>query len=706
MHGNFMFIWLVVLMVMGGMELQAQPVPCIRPDSVGIDIGTPQSCPECKVTNPENAIDNNRATYARLSRQHRQLAPSPSLIAKLPVIAHPGDTLLIRVTPNFSGFIQLANFNVYLWDTNDQVAQHQRLSIDGSSDPSNTKEFAIIIKQDIQTAEINIQRSFAGAPAGRYGNIYDLDINYIYLLRSRPFSSNVAVKTCSGEPITLQVAERPNILLNWYTKATGGPVIHTGPVFSPTIHHPTDTTFYVATVDTITGCITKERLPIQLSVKPALDSIIVLSSNTLYGNNRDMITDILPAGSNNYSLFGYTESDNQDLFSDARKGLRDYIHIEIDNNLQRITDQRWGGNGDDLLTTAIKTPDGAFLLGGYTRTLQNGDISRPLHEKTVSTGVIRGSDTWLVKLFNPARFAFDDQSPLVWENNYGGSESEEATAMTNTLDGGYLISNISYSDDHDVSTPNKGHSDAWLLKIDGAGHKEWGSSFGGPDFDEINDILPTSDSGFLLVGNTGSRTGLSNLAANFNIWAIKINKQGEQEWEKHIGGSRNDMGKKVLPTTDGGYVIAGLTASTDGDIGGTKGGTDFLLLKIDSAGNIQWHRTYGGSGDDLLNAVLPLDNGGYLLGGYTNSPDGDIIPHNYGGNDLFLVKTDASGNIQGSLGLGTVYHDAITSMTKGSNPDEYVIVGITGFETYEIPNNNTDILLYKIKTKPACKVNP
>ncbi|MGB5498201.1 MAG: hypothetical protein WBM77_04685, partial [Maribacter sp.] len=132
---------------------------------------------------------------------------------------------------------------------------------------------------------------------------------------------------------------------------------------------------------------------------------------------------------------------------------------------------------------------------------------------------------------------------------------------------------------------------------------------------------------------------------------------GEVEWVRSFGGSGEDSGQAVITTSDGGYAILGFSNSLDGDIiGKTTAVNDYWLLKLDAAGNLEWNKTYGGSKDDRGQSLAQTIDGGYILTGYAMSDDGDGS-NNEGFHDNWILKLDASGNIEWEKSFGFSGHD-------------------------------------------------
>ena len=183
-------------------------------------------------------------------------------------------------------------------------------------------------------------------------------------------------------------------------------------------------------------------------------------------------------------------------------------------------------------------------------------------------------------------------------------------------------------------------------------------TYGGPLDDGISDMIKTKDGGYVLGGYT-----ISFGAGNYDFWLIKVNATGAMQWNQTYGGTANDYPYAVIQTSDGGYALAGETNSSG------AGNLDFWLVKTDATGNMQWNKTYGGTGADTGVAVVQNSDGGYAILGRTAS-------FGAGGNDIWLVKTDATGNMLWNKTYGGTGNEAGNAMVQTSDGG-YAIFGPT-----------------------------
>jgi hypothetical protein len=237
-----------------------------------------------------------------------------------------------------------------------------------------------------------------------------------------------------------------------------------------------------------------------------------------------------------------------------------------------------------------------------------------------------------------------------WQKTFGGTRSDDGYSVEPTSDGGYIITGWTRSF-------GAGESDVYLIKTDANGNLVWQKTFGGTNWDEGNSVQPTSDGGYIIAGLSGS------FGASGDVYLIKTDANGNQTWYNTFGGTSDDFGYSVQPTSDGGYIIAGTTQSFG------AGGSDAYLIKTDANGNQTWYKTFGGTSDDNSNSVQQTSDGGYIIAGRTGS-------FGAGDWDVYLIKTDANGNQVWDKtfgGTGLDYSNSVQQTTDGG----YVIVGVT-----------------------------
>jgi len=242
----------------------------------------------------------------------------------------------------------------------------------------------------------------------------------------------------------------------------------------------------------------------------------------------------------------------------------------------------------------------------------------------------------------------------LWDKSFGGSRWEELNSAEETSDGGYILAGFSSSlvNDGDVTPPNEGIGDYWILKTNSQGIREWDARFGGDGLDRCNSVIQTTDGGYLLGGTSGSTISGQKQTANRGLddyWVVKTDALGNLLWEKTYGGDNFELLSSVIQTPDGGYLLGGLSLS---GVSGEKsepnlGGFDHWLVKISATGVVEWDKTLGGSEEERLNVIQMAPDGNYLLGGSTQSDIGDDINSvAFGVKDMWFVK---ASSVDGSI---------------------------------------------------------
>jgi uncharacterized protein YegL len=307
------------------------------------------------------------------------------------------------------------------------------------------------------------------------------------------------------------------------------------------------------------------------------------------------------------------------------------------------------------------------------------------------------SNDCLVRIYQPIQTEFLGNIPIIdWQKTYGGSNSDFAYHIIQTNDGGYIIAGSTDSEDFGIPF-NRGRSDLIVIKIDKNGETQWLRIFGGNHNDGVTKIIQTSDLGYILTGYTFSNNGdIINHLGNMDIWILKLNAVGNIDWSRTYGGSGSEIANSILETSDFGYIVSGNTGSDNGDITNNNGKNDAWVFKLDPIGNIEWQRTFGGSLNDNFSSLIETSDGAYIVVGNTESNDFDVSA-NKGMNDIWVVKLDTSGFILWEKTYGGSKNDFGKSIIE-TRDGMYYIAGTVESDDGDVSENKgrQDIWLLKI----------
>jgi hypothetical protein len=281
---------------------------------------------------------------------------------------------------------------------------------------------------------------------------------------------------------------------------------------------------------------------------------------------------------------------------------------------------------------------------------------------------------------------------IVWQKTIGGSNSDFASCIKSTSDGGFIIGGYSNSNiSGDKTEDCNGSWDYWIVKLDAAGNIQWDNTIGGNSDDRVGDVIETYDGGFLVGGqsksdSSGDKTedGCNTYINYGDYWVVKLNSSGVIEWQNTIGACAGDFLYSMDQTSDGGYLLGGYSDSNiscdkteyntaginGGGYPGCGGGTgDYWIVKIDSTGNILCQKTLGrGSwASEFLASVTSTSDGGFIAGGSAYAPY--YITPNYGGYDHWIVKLNSNCTLQWQKvigGSGNEYSGVIKQLADGN----------------------------------------
>lgn len=403
---------------------------------------------------------------------------------------------------------------------------------------------------------------------------------------------------------------------------------------------------------------------------------------TYGGYTREELTTILPTVDNGYLIGGPTMSSNGDIKS-GNKGWFDFWVVKINQDGGIIWEKTYGTIGSDYLNVIQQASDGGFILGGYTNMINENQINPQ-----------QGIHDFLI-------YKIDNKGNLIWKKTFGGTGDDVLNSIQPTQDGGFLLGGTTNSIDGDVQSRknqifNFFEKDMWLIKIDKNGNLQWEKTFGeNYSFEVLMCIYQVKD-GYLLGGSSSrNKKGEAPLGVNgpSNFCLIKIDFAGNILWENRYGGSGNEVLVKILDTNDGGYLLAGRTTSVDGDIQSRTRkesyywDLDYWVVKVDDSGNMIWEKSYGDIGWDVLYSCCNTSNGGYILAGVTDTDVTDINSENPAKFDCWIINIDSIGNVIWNAKYGGSEDDAFTTILPINN-NKYLLGGDTKSNDGDIRSGN------------------
>jgi len=327
-------------------------------------------------------------------------------------------------------------------------------------------------------------------------------------------------------------------------------------------------------------------------------------------------------------------------------GQYDFAIYQLNSSGNKIWFKHYGGSNYDYANSIQQTSDGGYVVGGSTYSYTYGSYDFGIYkldssgnkvwfkhygggsgdyaysiQQTSDSGYIVAGSSWSYSHGSDdfAIYRLNSNGSKVWFKHYGGANSDEASSIQQTSDGGYVVGGSTYSYTY-------GSYDFAIYKLDSSGNKVWFKHYGGANSDSANCIQQTSDGGYIIAGDTESYT-----YGNKDIAIYKLNSSGNKVWFKHYGGASDEGGYSVQQTSDGGYVVAGYTTSY------THGNSDFAIYKLNSSGDKIWFKHYGGADNEYSRSIQETSDGGYIVAGYTDS-------YTYGSFDFAIYKLDSTGN--------------------------------------------------------------
>jgi hypothetical protein len=360
---------------------------------------------------------------------------------------------------------------------------------------------------------------------------------------------------------------------------------------------------------------------------------------TIGGTGSDECTIVIQSNDGGFLIGGGSDSPVSFDKTEGSLGGMDYWIVKIDALGSTQWQHTIGGSADDYLFTMHQTFDGGYILGGVSESNISGDKSE---------NCLGFWDYWIVKV--------DSLGNIQWDNTIGGNDWDRLYSIQQTADGGYILGGDSESAASADKSENSTDTDYWLVKCNSNGAIVWENTIGGNSSDYLKSTTTLSDGSYVIGGHSYSSISGDKTEDNqgyFDYWILKIDSIGNIIWQNTFGGDELDQCYSTLPTSDGGYIVIGDTRSP---ISGDKtennvGSADSWVVKLDSTGKIQWQNTIGGVAVEHSQKIFTTSDGGFIMGCYSQSDvSGDKTDPSNGGSDYWIIKiTEGFNSITGNI---------------------------------------------------------
>ncbi len=346
--------------------------------------------------------------------------------------------------------------------------------------------------------------------------------------------------------------------------------------------------------------------------------------------------DIKATDDNGYVIAGMSTA--------AGAGYVDAYLLKLDSHGKKQWDNYFGGAGDDRFYSVVIASNGDFVMAGATTSYGAG-LADFLAVRTDKKGNIKFLRT------------------------YGTAENEEASAIMETSDGGFIIAGSA----HDPLKSNR--YSCMLIKIDQDGNSVWTkvTDAGFHSF-KAKCIIAGIDGGYVVSGEA-----VKNVKEKTDAAIVKFDLSGNTVWTRAYGGNLDDSAAKIIQTDDRGYLICGTTYVS------TAENNDIYLVKTDAEGDCVWARTYGDMLNEFGESVISDGKGGYVIGSTSES-------FTQGSSDLYIIKTDSSGTPLWSRNFGTKMDDYLGGIALSKDFG----IAVTGW--VKNPSGENSYNIYFVKT--------
>ncbi len=388
---------------------------------------------------------------------------------------------------------------------------------------------------------------------------------------------------------------------------------------------------------------------------------------SLGGTKADVAHDMQQTADGGYILAGFSTFPNSGDVN-GNHGGQDLWVIKLDADFDTIWTKNLGTAAFENAYSIQQTADGGYIVAGSARNNPAGNGKY---------------DFWVVKLTSVGA--------TVWSNFFGGAEDEIAKSVQQTTDGGYIVAGSTKTANNAIDDDvwgNHGQQDFWVVRLNQSGDTLWTRCLGGAGNDYAECIIQTTAGGYVVAGS------FTDALLGSEVFVAKLNASGVAVWQETFGGSLTDSGNSIIEQADGTFWVAALSNSINGDVvGNNNGGTavhDYWVFKVDAAGNFISGKCFGGTKDDIPTDIQKTSDGGFVVAGRSASSE---IWGNHGGGsfiyDFWVVKFNSAGDTLWTRSMGgskSEYAYAVEETADGG----FVVAGSSSSEDGDVSFNHKD----------------
>lgn len=391
---------------------------------------------------------------------------------------------------------------------------------------------------------------------------------------------------------------------------------------------------------------------------------------TYGGTSDDLVFSLKQTNDGGYILAGETNSNDGDIT--ANNGGADCWIVKLSTDGTMQWQKNFGGTWNDCARSIVQTADGGYVFLGYT---SSNDVDVDGNHSANGP-----ADFWMVKI--------NATGTIQWQNCFGGFGDDIGNAIIETSDGNFVAVGETWSTDGDVAgNHNSWSADAWIIKVNNSGNLVWQKSLGGSYSDRAQSVVEAVDGNYIIgasaQSNDGDVSGHHGInTAYSDCWILALNPNGIIQWQNSLGGFADEYTSALQKTSDGGYIMSGFTASSDGDVTDFHGGTDYWVAKLNAMGILQWQLALGGTDYEDTYDVKQTADGGYIIAGKAINTGQDKSGNAYRGgtqndDDYWIVKLfptalDISNPIANTPHL-KIYPNPASNFIAISTPEDVAI---------------------------------